>query len=163
MRVFRHLFAPSAQRLFPVDSLQRIAAAIADSETRHCGEICFAVESALPMSAVLRGCDPRSRALDAFAQLRVWDTQANNGVLIYLLLADRDIEIVADRGLDGRIVPAQWEEACALIERRMREGQPEQAVLAGVAAVGALLAEHDPRTDGSTPRNELPDLPRILR
>lgn len=163
MRLFRHLFAPSAHRMFPPESLQRIAQAIAASEARHKGEICFAVESALPLRAVLAGAHPRQRALDAFAQLRVWDTDANTGVLIYLLLADRDIEIVADRGLDGRIDAAQWEAACQSIEAHMRQDKPEAAVLAGVAAVDALLAEHAPRGADSVPPNQLPDLPHILR
>lgn len=163
MRLLRHLFAPSAHRKFPPESLARIAQAIAESETRHCGEICFAVESALPLRAVLAGAHPRQRALDAFAQLRVWDTQANNGVLVYLLLADRDIEIIADRGLDGRISAEQWQQACSLIEAHMKNDAPEAAILAGIEAVGALLAEHDPRSADSVADNELPDLPRILR
>ena len=100
-RLFRHLFAPSARRLFPADSLQRIAAAIATGELRHRGEICFAVEPSLHPRRVLAGMQPRDRALEAFAQLRVWDTRANNGVLIHLLLADHRIEHIADRGLDG--------------------------------------------------------------
>ena len=164
MRAFRHLFARSAHGLFPEPSLKRIAEAIAASETRHGGEICFAVESAMPLGAVVAGVAPRERACDAFGQLRVWDTRGNNGVLIYLLLADRDIEIVADHGLDGKVSAGQWAGVCNLIEERMRLGEGEAAVLAGVAAVGELLERHFPRLpDHDDPGDELPDLPRILR
>src|SRR5690606_2593634 len=102
-RLFRHLFAPSAARLFREESLQRIAEAVARGEATHTGETCFAVESALPLRAVLAGVDARERAEEAFSRLRVWDTAANNGVLVYLLLADHRIEIVADRGFRGRV------------------------------------------------------------
>ncbi|MFC3552004.1 TPM domain-containing protein [Lysobacter cavernae] len=162
MRLFKHLFAPSAKRLFPADSLQRIAAAIADSELRHSGEICFAVEPALHPRAVWSGGQARDRALEAFAQLRVWDTQANNGVLLYLLLADHRIEIVADRGFDGRVSAEQWREVCHLIETGLKAGEPEAAVLRGVEALSALLTQHFPRGDGDHDANELPDLPYIL-
>lgn len=163
MRLLRHLFARSAHRLFPGERLKRIADAIALAESATSGEICFAVESALPMRAVLRGATPRERACHAFSELGVWNTHANNGVLIYLLLADRDIEIVADRGLDGLVSAEQWTGVCNLIEERMRVGDHQAAVLAGVEAVGALLACHFPKQAAGHPRNELPDLPRILR
>ena len=100
-RLFRHLSARDARRMFPTTDMARIAGAIAEGERRHRGEVCFAVESSLHWRDVLRGVQPRMRAEEAFARLRVWDTAGNNGVLIYLLLADRRIEIVADRGLHG--------------------------------------------------------------
>lgn len=162
MRLLRHLFARSAHHLFPEDRLQRIADAIATGESRHSGEILFAVESELPLLAVIRGVAPRSCAEAAFARLRAWDTQANNGVLIYLLLADQRLEIVADRGLDGRVSAEQWRGVCALMEERLRAGEPEQAVVAGVAAVSDLLARHFPRAQGDADRDELPNRPEIL-
>ncbi|RPE75478.1 TPM domain-containing protein [Vulcaniibacterium tengchongense] len=161
-RLLRHLFPPSAQRLFPAASLQRIAAAIADSELRHRGEICFAVEPALPPLAVLRGADARARAHEVFVQLRVWDTEANNGVLLYLLLADHRIEIVADRGFAGKVDDEQWRGVCHLIEERLREGEPEAAVLRGVEALSALLTLHFPRAGDDRDVNELPDRPHLL-
>jgi uncharacterized membrane protein len=161
-RLLKHLFAPSAARLFPADVLQRIAAAVAAGEARHRGEICFAVEAALPARAVLAGHAARDRAREAFAQLRVWDTVANNGVLLYLLLADHRIEIVADRGLDALVSAAQWRGVCQLMEERLRAGEAEAAVLEGVAAVSDLLAEHFPRAPGAADENELPDLPRVF-
>jgi uncharacterized membrane protein len=161
-RLFRHLFAPSARRLFPAESLQRIAAAIAAGELHHRGEICFAVEPALHPRRVLAGMRPRDRALEAFAQLRVWDTRANNGVLIHLLLADHRIELVADRGLDGLVSAEQWRGACQAMEERMRAGEAEAAVIAGVATISGLLAAHFPRMPGDEDDNELPDLPHLL-
>ncbi len=161
-RAMRHLFARSAKALFPESTLQRIADAIAAGEATHRGQVCFTVESALPMLAVLGGHDARRRGEEAFARLRVWDTADNNGVLIYLLLADRRIEIVADRGVAALIDPAQWREICAIMEQRLRDGDAEGAAIAGVEAVSGLLARHFPRTGSHDRGNELPDLPQIL-
>lgn len=162
MRLFKHLFAAPARRLFPRDALQRIGAAIAASEARHTGEIRFAVESALHPRAVLAGLQARDRARDVFAQLRVWDTRANNGVLLYLLLAEHRIEIVADRGFDGLVGAEQWREVCRLIEERLRAGEPEVAALHGVEALSALIERHFPRAAGHVELNELPDEPHLL-
>ncbi len=161
-RLLRHLFARSSRGVFPQASLQRIAAAVAAGEQRHRGEVCFAVESALPAWPALRGLQARERAHAVFAQLRVWDTQANNGVLVYLLLADRRIEIVADRGLDARVGDAQWRGICQRMEAQLRAGEPENAVVDGIAAISELLAMHFPRSEGDGDRNELSDLPHIL-
>lgn len=162
MRLLKHLFAPSARRLFPAETLEHIATAIAASEQRHSGEICFAVEPALHPRAVLAGRQARDRAVEVFAQLRVWDTRANNGVLLYLLLADHRIEIVADRGFDGVVSAEQWRGVCQLIEELLKSGAPEPAVLRGVAALSELLADHFPRGDGYMDHNELPDQPHLL-
>jgi uncharacterized membrane protein len=160
-RLLRHLFAPSAARRFPEDSLQRIAAAVAAGEARHRGEVCFAVDAALPWRALLAGGDARSGAQAAFARLRVWDTAANNGVLLYLLLADRRIEIVADRGLAGLASDEQWRGICVLMEERLRSGDAEGAAIAGIEAASDLLARHFPRGPGDVDENELPDLPHL--
>lgn len=162
MRLLRHLFARSARRLFPEDSLHRITDAIAAGERLHRGEVMFAVESNLPPSAVIAGVAPRERAHEVFARLRTWDTEANNGVLIYLLLADHRIEIVADRGLAGRVSDAEWAAVCRLIEQEMRAGHSEQAVIDGVRAVSDLLARHWPQSDGQPDENELPNRPHLL-
>lgn len=162
MRLLRHVFARSARHLFPEDSLQRIAEAIAVGELRHRGEVMFAVESELPASMVLRGVQARQCAEAAFARLRTWDTDANNGVLIYLLLADHRLEIVADRGLDGLVSAEQWRGVCLLMEERLRAGEPEQAVIRGIEAVSDLLAGHFPQLDGDPDRDELPNRPLIL-
>ena len=161
-RILKHLFAPSAKRLFPAESLERIAAAIGASERRHAGEICFAVESALPWQATLRGVDARAQAAAAFSSLRVWDTAANNGVLLYLLLADHRIEIVADRGLTGLVSAEQWRGVCQLMEERLKAGEAEAAVLRGIEAVSELLATHHPQLRGAVDEDELPNQPRFL-
>lgn len=160
-RLARHLFSRSAARLFPADSLQRIAQAVARGEATHTGETCFAVESALPLRAVFAGLQARDRAVDAFSRLRVWDTAGNNGVLLYLLLADHRIEIVADRGLQGRVSEEQWRGVCQLMEERLRAGEPEAAVVQGIEAAARLIAGHFPRTGDKPDENELPDLPHV--
>jgi uncharacterized membrane protein len=162
MRLLRHVFARSARHLFPEDSLQRIADAIAAGELRHRGEVMFAVESELPAVMVLRGVQARQSAEAAFARLRTWDTEANNGVLIYLLLADHRLEIVADRGLRDLVSAEQWRGVCLLMEEHLRAGEPEQAVIRGIEAVSDLLAGHFPQVDGDPDRDELPNRPLIL-
>ena len=162
MRVLKHLFAPSARRLFPDERLQRITAAIAAGELRHRGEVCFAVEAALPASAVLAGRQARERAGEIFSQLRVWDTEANNGVLLYLLLADHRIEIIADRGFRDRVSAEQWRGVCKLIEERLRSGEPEAAVVVGIEALSTLVAEHFPRRPDDVDDNELPNAPHVF-
>lgn len=159
LRVLRHLVYPDwlARRAFPPAVMARIEAAIADSEARHRGEIRFAVESSLALFPLLRGRSARERALEVFSQLRVWDTEEDNGVLIYLLLADHDVEILADRGI-ARVVPqAEWEAICREMEQRFRARRFEEGVLLGIAEIGRRLAQAYPR-QGENP-NELPDRP----
>lgn len=165
MRLLRHLFAPSSRRLFSQASLERIGAAIADGETRHRGQLCFAFESRLSLGELFEGHDARDAARAAFAHLRVWDTAANNGVLLYLLLADRRIEIVADRGYASRIGDERWHAVCERIQQALAAGDAEAAVLDGVAALSAIIAEQFPRVasegagDAAGEGNELPDRP----
>jgi uncharacterized membrane protein len=159
-RWLRHLFAPAAARRFTAERLQRIGDAIAAGERLHDGEVVFAVESGLPFGALRAGVDPRERAHEVFARLRVWDTEANNGVLLYLLLADHAIEIVADRGLHGRVTEAEWAAVCRQVEAGLREGALEEAVTIGISRISALLALHFPAT--GVGRDELPDRPALL-
>jgi uncharacterized membrane protein len=161
-RVLRHLVSPHwrVRRLFPTPVLARIGQAIAQSERRHGGQIRFAVEHALDMPSLLRRLSARERALDVFSALKVWDTEHNNGVLIYLLLADRDVEIIADRGIHGRVGAEGWESVCREMESAFREGNFEQGVLSGIDRVSSLLAAHYPT--GNRGRNELPDSPVVL-
>lgn len=162
MRLFKHLFAPPARRMFRGENLQHIAAAIAASEARHTGEIRFAVESSLSLRALPAGMQARDRARELFAQLGVWDTRENNGVLLYLLLAEHRIELVADRGFDGLVGAAEWREVARRIEERLREGAYEAGVLAGIEALSALIERHFPRTADHVELNELPDEPHLL-
>ena len=161
-RALRHLFAGSAGALYPEASLRRIAAAIAEGEATHRGQVVFAVEPALPFGAALAGRSARVRAHEVFAQLRVWDTEANNGVLVYLLVADHRIEILADRGLAGRVDDAQWRHVCHAMESRLKAGEPEAAAIDAVHAVSALLAASFPRTPGEPAAHELPNRPHVF-
>lgn len=161
-RLLRHLLAADARNRFTAGDMDRIAAAIADGECRHHGEVCFAVESTLPLRQIMRGVQARARAEAAFGSLRVWDTAANNGVLVYLLLADQRIEIVADRGLHGLVSDAQWRGVCQLLEERLRSGDHADAVIAAINAISDLLVAHFPQTPGTANADELPDHPVYL-
>lgn len=161
-RVVRHLASPPwrVSTVFPTRSMRAIEEAIRASEATHHGQIRFAVEAALDVAPLLRSQSARDRAIDVFSLLRVWDTEHNNGVLIYLLLADRDVEIVADRGISACVGPDDWERICRDMERAFRERRFEQGVIEGIRAVGAHLARHYP-SQGRSP-NELPDSPAVL-
>jgi uncharacterized membrane protein len=161
-RLLRHL-ATSARLVslrFPGSSLAAIEAAIAEGERRHEPEIRFAVEAALHPRAVIRGQTPRERAIDVFGELRVWDTEHNTGVLIYLLLADRDVEIVADRGVAAKVTPEEWEQICHEMEAHLCEHRYEAGALAGIRATSDLLARHFPAHGPG--RGEQPDRPVVL-
>jgi uncharacterized membrane protein len=161
-RIARHLITPDwvAQRHFPAAVLARIAEAIRASELGHRGELRFAVEASLDLHALLRGQSPRAQAEDAFARLRVWDTGENCGVLIYVQLVDRRIEIVADRGISARVPQPEWEAICRSMEAAFRERRFEQGALQAIARITALLVQHFPAT-GANP-NELSDKPIVL-
>lgn len=163
-RIFRHLLYPHwlSRRVFPDAAMDRIEAAVAASERAHQGEIFFVVETALDTLPLLRGISARQRALQVFAESGVWDTEANNGVLIYLLLADRDVEIVADRGFNGRVGPAQWEAVCQEMEACFARGDYEAGVLLGIKRIDRLLIEHFPLAKASGNPNELSNRPLRL-
>ena len=148
------------QRCFPRVTLEAITAAIHAAETRHSGEIRFAIESRLGFAHLRAGVDARSRSHEVFAHRRVWDTHANNGVLIYLLLAERDIEIVADRGFSGKVSDGEWAEVCRSMESDFGAGRFEAGAIAGIERVSELIARHFPPTRDD--RNELPDAPVII-
>jgi hypothetical protein len=154
-RVARHLLR--LPRVFPASAAQAIERAITAGEATHGGEIRFAAEDALDARALFAGQPVRERAIEVFSELRVWDTELNNGVLIYLLLADHDVEIVADRGIAARVGQEEWESICRDMEQALRRGDLEAAAVGAVQAVSSLLARHFPARPGD--RNELPDRP----
>ena len=163
-RWLRHAFTtPQALgRAFPSAALERIRAAIAATEAAHSGEIRFAVEAVLPWSYLRRDAPVRQRAVMVFSKLRIWDTEHNNGVLLYVEFADHAVEIVADRGIARHVPPAQWESICTELREQFRRGAFEEGVTGGVQRIGALLAQHFPlRPDERNP-NELSDKPVIL-
>ena len=165
-RWFRHLFASRAgtRRKFPDAVNATIESAIRAAEQASSAEIRFVVETALDIAELWSGVTPRARAEEVFAQLRVWDTELRNGVLIYVLMADRNAEIVADRGAAARISLTEWESVCRLIEGHFQAGRFQEGAVAGVEEVGRLLerefsARHD---SGKADRDELPNQPTLL-
>jgi len=161
-RLCRHLFILPSQvkRYFPNASMQRIELAIANSEKNHLGEIRFAIESNLSFLDILRKKSAQQRAVEVFSQLQVWDTEQNNGVLIYLLLADHDFEILADRGIHHHVGDEGWTRIGYEMEALFRHGQFEAGVLHGIVKVTEQLVQHYPAT--SENNNELPNAPFIV-
>ena len=161
-RISRHLLQHHwrAKQVFPKGVLDRIEQAIKRGEASHSGQVRFVVEGALDGGPLFRNQPARERALDVFSQLRIWDTAHNNGVLVYLLLADRDVEIVADRGIDAKVGDAGWEKICRDMEAEFRTGHFQRGVINGIAAVSQQLTTHFPKHGAG--RNELPDAPVVI-
>ena len=162
IRVMRHLSTGRAavRRVLPSRALDAIEQAIRETEAQHAGQIRFAVEPALELGPLLAGQTAQQRAIDVFSRLRVWDTEHNNGVLIYLLLADHDVEIIADRGIHVKLGKEVWAAICRDMEAAFRAGQFEAGVLVGIHAVGEHLSRHFPARQGKL--NEMPDRPVLL-
>jgi uncharacterized membrane protein len=160
--ILKHLFTPQwiIARAFPRHTLAAIEDAIRASEKTHDGELRFAVEAGLHPLPLLRGLSARQRAHDVFSQLRVWDTAHNSGVLIYVQLVDRRIEIVADRGVNAKVQQHEWDAICRRMEDAFRQGRFEPGALQAIAEITALLVRHFPPC-GANP-DELPDQPVVL-
>ena len=161
-RALKHLLTPDrvAMRPFPASVLDRIETAINTSEQRHRGELRFALEASLEPLDVLRGIPARARALELFAALRVWDTEENSGVLIYLQMVDRRIEIVADRGINRLVQQSEWDAICRRMETEFRAGRFEAGTIAAIREVTELLIKHFP--PGTDNPDELPNRPVVL-
>ncbi|HVK54945.1 MAG TPA: TPM domain-containing protein [Burkholderiales bacterium] len=161
-RTIRHLCMTPwrVSRTFPDDAMNAIEAVVEQSERAHTGQIRVVVEAALPVELLWRSLPARERAIDVFSSLRIWDTEHNNGVLLYLLLADHDVEIVADRGIARRVPQEEWETICRQMEAAFRAGDFKNGVLAGIQAVADKLSTHFPRLEGGA--NELPNRPLVL-
>lgn len=161
MRLIRHLLHAPASRRFPEEAMQEIRQAIAQGERRHDGQVLFAVEARLPLRSLLGGNPARARAEDVFGNLRVWDTAHKTGVLIYVLLADREVEIVADRGVAACLPGRACDVVAELMRKRFQQDDWRGGALAGVKAMNALLTRHLPaRADGRV--GTLPDQPIIV-
>jgi len=157
-----------SHRAVPDDMAARLAARVRASEARHVGEVRLVVEASLPSRALLRARDDaalanvvRERALAWFGRLRLWDTEHNNGVLIYLLLAEHRIEFVADRGLARQVPPEDWQAMVDRLGTRLRSGAFEDGLTQALEEVSALLVQHFPAREGEAAHNELPD--EVLR
>ncbi len=162
-RTLKHLVMPDwmVRRAFPPRVGDLIAAAVAEAEKAHDVELRVVAEGGLPMRALLAGQSSRARAIDVFAQQRVWDTQNNTGVLIYVQFADRAIEIVADRGVSARVSQAEWDAVCACIVAEFRLARYAEGVRAGIDGILALLRRHVPPPPPGD-RDELPDQPTVI-
>jgi len=162
MRTLKHLFYPGwwLRQDFPADELAKIEAAIKSSESKHSGEIRFAIESALPFKALWNDEQPQERSIEVFSLLKVWDTEDNNGVLIYLLLADHKVEITADRNINKVVGHEEWQRICNIMEEHFRAKRFAEGVVKGIEEVGSLLEKHFPI--GKNDNNELPNKPVIL-
>ena len=163
-RVLRHRWFDESDvhRCLGAGALDRIEARVRQSERHHSGEIRVCVEAGLPLGYLWRNLGAHERAVTMFGKLRVWDTEHNNGVLVYLLLAEHAIEIVADRGLNRRVSAAQWQAIVDGLRQSLRDGRFEEGLVEAIRAVEALLAEHFPPEAGAVPRNELPDAVVVL-
>jgi uncharacterized membrane protein len=161
-RIGKHLVEHRwrVRRIFPPQALALIEQAIKAGETTHSGQVRFVVEGALDGAPLFRDQPARERALDIFSQLRIWDTAHNNGVLIYLLLADRNVEIIADRGIDEKVGAAGWEKICRSMETDFKAGNFSGGVIMGIQAVSQQLAAHFPKRRAGP--NELPDEPVVI-
>ncbi len=161
-RILKHLFYPGwwLRRDFPPKDMDKIEAAIKVSELKHSGEIRFAIESSLPLKALWHDEPMHERAVEVFSLLRVWDTEDNNGVLIYLLLADQKVEITADRNINKVVKQADWQSVCHLIEQQFKKGLFVEGVILGIEEISKLLEKHFPISEND--KNELSNKPVIL-
>ncbi len=161
-RILRHLATTQGQvnRAFPRAALNAIELAIKTSEAAHTGEVRFVVEGALDGAPLFSAQTAKERALALFSQLRIWDTEHNTGVLIYLLLADRAVEIVADRGIHTKAGPRAWVEICHEMEAAFKAAKFEGGAVSGIQAVTRQLVNHFPA--GAHSSNELPDKPLLI-
>ena len=165
-RLLRHRWMEDAHRLVKPEVLQRVKDRVTASENWHTGEIRICIEAALPNSYLLRPGNlcaiTRQRALSQFGKLRVWDTEHNNGVLVYLLLAERSIELVADRGLNAFVPPQGWHVMVERLGEALREGRFEDGLATAIDEVSAVLEAHFPLAPDQVRPNELPDQPTLL-
>ena len=161
-RFFRHLFMTSAaaRKAFPAQALQAIQATVAAGEKLHRAEVRLIIEPALPLGELLQGTHSRARARELFSLYRVWDTEENCGVLVYINLADHKVEIIADRASGRALTPADWKCVCKTMTDGFAQGVYEQSVLAALEMLNGLLHQHFPGEGDST--NELSDRPLIV-
>lgn len=169
-RIFRHLLAPHwlTHRAFPAATMREIESAVAAAERKHVGELRFVAEAGLPIGDLWNDMSARQRATEVFSRLRVWDTEHNSGVLIYVQLVDRRVEIIADRGINDKVEQSSWDAICRGMEQAFGSGAYARGSLEAVDSVGKLLAANFPvlpefdNPAVSANVNELPDRPVLL-
>jgi len=162
-RLFKHrwLDESDTRRAIPPDMLDRLRQRVAASEKRHSGEIRICVEAGLPISYLWRNATARQRAVAMFGKLGVWDTAQNNGVLVYLLLAEHAIEIVADRGINCYVGAQDWQAMVARMGAAFKEGRFEDGLTQALEEISGVLVQHFPLAVGEADHNELPDTPHL--
>ncbi len=159
-RLLKHRWTEAAsRRALSAPVLQRVEARVHASEQHHTGQIRVVAEASLPWSYLRRQASPRERAIMLFSKYRVWDTEHNNGVLIYLLMPEHAIEIVADRGLARQVPPQEWQALVQQMSSRFRDLHYEEGLIEAIDAVSLQLTRHFPRTGSAPQANELPDAP----
>jgi uncharacterized membrane protein len=161
-RLFQHLLHIPllAQRAFPASTREAIRQAVADGEARHRGEIRFVVEGSWPPGQVWSGKTPQQRAIELFGLTQVWDTEENTGVLVYALLCERHVQVLADRGINARVPAATWDVLCQQLLKDYAAGDFEGGTVKAITALSDILAQHFPATGSRA--NQLPDEPVVL-
>ena len=164
LRILKHrwLDLSDARKAIPAALSDKLAQRVAASESRHTGEVRICVEAGLPLSYLWRRASPRERAINLFGKLRVWDTPHNNGVLIYLLLAEHAIEIVADRGIHTVVAADFWPGVISHLREKLKVGDYEGGITAALEEVSAVLVEHFPLAEGTARENALPNTPILV-
>ena len=164
LRILRHLSTTRgmARRAFPQATLKAVQAAIGEGESRHRAQLRLIIEPSLHLAALVERTTARGRAHALFSRYRIWDTEENCGVLIYINLAERQVEIVTDRAVGRAVSRSDWEHACQVMTRGFAAGQFHDSLLAGIDHVNALLAAHFPASNSGGRANELADRPVIL-
>lgn len=161
-RIAQHLLMTDwqAKKYFPAATLAAIEQAIKSSEAQHSGEIRFVVEAALDGAPLFKEQSPKARAIDVFSHLRIWDTEHNNGLLIYVLLAEHAVEIVADRGISAKVDTQEWQDICRTMESDFKQGNFKGGAVIGISSVTQQLAKHFPAVDND--KNELENTPIMM-
>jgi uncharacterized membrane protein len=161
-RIVKHAMTTQwrVKKYFTPAVLNAIESEISHSETQHSGEIRFVVEGALDGAPLFKNQSAHDRALDIFSRLRIWDTQDNNGLLIYLLLADHAVEIIADRGINAKVGHDEWQTICRSMENEFSRGHFQTGVCDAIKSITKHLVEHFPISE--TDKNELPNKPVIM-
>jgi len=161
-RIAKHAFTTQwhVKKYFASAALDAIENEIALSEKQHSGEIRFVVEGALDGSPLFKNESAHDRALDIFSQLRIWDTQDNNGLLIYLLLADHAVEIIADRGINAKVNKNEWQTICGIMQNEFARGNFQTGVCDAIKSITQHLVKHFPVSVND--ENELPNKPVVM-
>ncbi|MGL4994616.1 MAG: TPM domain-containing protein [Deefgea sp.] len=161
-RLWQHIKPNPYRAQFGKGLANNLAQTITQAEQGHRGEIRLVVESSLPSVLIWQDTTPRARAIDWFSQLRVWDTEGNTGILLYLLLAENKLELVADRGIANKVPQAQWDAICAQLQTHLAQHKIEIGLSTTISQLGELLQQHFPIENAQANPDELSNQPVII-